>query len=249
MTTSNWRLAALLMVSTFVLGSSFAPLSTQNSISRHTENPKHVKRHQPTTLAGMLLDQENDLKDMTSTLLPSAKSVTSFLLPAFMTFAIAFPAMAADFDSKIFSGNYDDPLHPQCRRQIQVNAAGTTFHFSGDSVGPLNDSVIRGCSPKEIKEYGGRQKLSLDGTISGNIIKADDSSLQGVWEPAGSAPTEFGDVDGIRWNDGNKWIVKEKTAVVKAGEFITFSYIGVSLLAGVNGLRQMTQRRKFESSN
>ena len=198
----------------------------------------------------MLLDQENDFKNIPSALLPSTNSVGSFLLPAFLAFVITIPAMAADFDAKIFSGYYDDPLHPQCRRQIQVNAEGTTFHFSGDSVGLLNnDSVLRGCTPKETKEFGGRQKMAFDGKLSGNKIKADDSSLQGVWEPAGSAQTEFGDVDGIRWNDGNKWIVKKKTAVVKAGEFITFSYIGVSLLAGVNGLRQMAQRKNSESSS
>lgn len=35
---------------------------------------------------------------------------------------------------------------------------------------------------------------------------------KGRWEPAGSATASLGleDVDGIRWNDGNKWDVKTK---------------------------------------
>jgi hypothetical protein len=70
-----------------------------------------------------------------------------------------------------------------------------------------------------------------------------------VWEPANSANTHLGyeDVDGIRWNDGNKWIVKQKTNVQKGGELIFYSYIGFSTLAGAKGLYDGIQKKRAEA--
>ena len=245
----NWKLSALVMVLTFALGASFMPSSIHTSLK--VSHSKPSLRQQPPLLV-QIHDQENSSNGIKLGLL-SVNSVASILLPVAMTWAIAFPALAASagsgFDSKLFTNDYEDPLHPLCRRQIQVSLDGNTFHYSGSSVGPKDDPVLRGCSPKLVKEFGGLKKESFDGTIAANKISAGDSTLQGVWEPAGSAELEFGDVDGIRWNDGNKWIVKKKTVAVQVGEFITFAYIGVSILAGFNGVYKMYQKKTSEASN
>ena len=179
--------------------------------------------------------------------------VSSFVAVAIMIIALAFPTTSAVAlipsgpDVQLFTNDYVDHLHPQCRRQIQVGVDGTRFHYSGTFVASKDDTAAastRGCSPNEANQFGGLQKTFLDGTIAENKISSDDGTLQGVWEPAGSTAAEYGDVDGIRWSDGTKWTVKEKTLAVQIGEFITFSYIGVSLLAGVNGVYKMSQRNK-----
>jgi hypothetical protein len=70
-----------------------------------------------------------------------------------------------------------------------------------------------------------------------------------VWEPARSTTTLLGyeDVDGIRWNDGNKWIVQEKPLSTKVGEVITFSYIGFSVLAGGSELLKRALAKQDDS--
>lgn len=124
-------------------------------------------------------------------------------------------ALAADdMDVSVLNHEYSDPLHPQCRRTIQVDKDGKTFHYSGTGVKSNDDdSILRGCSPEEIKKYGLRT-----GSFDGQILQPElrlsvgDGIHEGQWEPANSVTTpglQYKNVDGIRWNDGNKWIVKD----------------------------------------
>ncbi|CAB9512562.1 expressed unknown protein [Seminavis robusta] len=163
--------------------------------------------------------------------------VASILLPIAIFWATSLPA-AATADSALSTNDYTDPLHPQCQRHIEVNADGETLRYSGTTV--VGDG--RGCSPKEAKAVGGIRRFVYEGTLDGNNNKmivslGDGSHTQGVWES-----------DGIRWQDGSKWMVQEKTLAVKAGEVITFSYIGFSLLAGVKGVYNVAQKKKEESA-
>lgn len=114
----------------------------------------------------------------------------------------------------IYTNDYSDPLHPLCERHIVVNDNGKTFHYSGTAVGPKGDPILRGCSPEEIQLYKLRQG-SFDGFIltnDGNKISAGDGIHEGIWESANTVDPSipYATVDGIRWNDGNKWLVLPK---------------------------------------
>jgi hypothetical protein len=171
------------------------------------------------------------------------------MLPFLLTGLIAFPVNAA-VDSRVYSNDYADPFHPLCKRHVQVAGDGKTFRYWGTAVGPKDDPVLRGCSPAEVREYGFR-KGKFEGLITAdNKISAGDGIHEGVWEPASSATTNLGyeDVDGIRWNDGNKWVVKKTEGTSKVvGEAIFYSYIGFSLLAGMKGLYDGIQRKREAS--
>jgi len=169
--------------------------------------------------------------------------MASFLLSAAVwTSALAVPSQALALDSSVFIHDYNDPQHPQCRRQIQkVN--GNTLRYSGTNVGSKglslddeNDGALRGCSPPEIRQFGlktERFDVLMD-TASPTIISLGDGIHEGgVWD------------DGILWKDGSKWMVQEKTMATQIGEWITFSYIGFSLVAGVFGLGKMYKRSKL----
>jgi hypothetical protein len=163
----------------------------------------------------------------------------------------ASPAFAGGdaFDPSLFTNDYSDPLHPMCKRHIEVAADGKTFHYSGTAVGPKDDPVLRGCSQAEMREYKLR-KGEFDGIIlDNNRVSAGDGIHEGVWEPAGSVPSsrDYADVDGIRWNDGNKWIVERKGFILTAGETIFYLYIGFSTLAGAKGIYDGILRKKREA--
>lgn len=153
-------------------------------------------------------------------------------------------------DVSVLNRDYLDPLHPKCRRTIEVDKDGKTFHYSGTDVGPQGDLVLRGCSPGEIRNYGLRTS-SFDGTISQPELRLSvgDGIHKGIWESANSIvdpSLQFKAVDGIRWNDGNKWIVKEekKSISTVVGEWIFLAYIGFSTLAGVKGVWDKLQEKK-----
>jgi len=174
----------------------------------------------------------------------SAQNIAASLAPAFFALMVTItPAQA--IDNSVFNHDYADPLHPLCNRKIEVAKDGKTFHYSGTAVGPKDGGILRGCSRQEIEEYGIRQE-SFDGHISeNNRISIGDGILEGVWEPQNTADTNLGyeDVDGIRWKDGNKWVVnsqvqatknqdgtyiiRKKPLQVVVGEFIFLAYIGV----------------------
>mmetsp|Transcript_26933 Transcript_26933/g.57684 ORF Transcript_26933/g.57684 Transcript_26933/m.57684 type:complete len:254 (+) Transcript_26933:257-1018(+) len=113
----------------------------------------------------------------------------------------------------VFNHNYADPLHPECERKIQVNEDGLGFQYSGTAVGPKDDPVLRGCTPPEIKKYGTRRGAFDGKVLPGLKLDAGDGIHVGVWEPAvatnAAGHQRYEDLDGIRWDDGNKWIVQD----------------------------------------
>lgn len=147
-------------------------------------------------------------------------------------------AAATPTAASIFNHDYSDPMHPFCKRKIEVNTDGTTFHYDGTGV-KSPPGELRGCTPEEIAEFGSR-KSAFDGEIlSGNRITAGDGVHEGVWEPAGSRTGSLGyeDRDGIRWNDGNKWVVSDGKGPEKtAGALIAYAWLGLSAFAGVKGI-------------
>jgi hypothetical protein len=168
-----------------------------------------------------------------------------------------------DPSSVLWTGEYSDPQHPHCRRTIQVDKKdGTTIHFSGTQVGSSNDDPtttttisLRGCSPNEIQKFGGLRTERIDGQIlpSGSLkLNIGHGIKEGVWEPANSVMVDdphlqFKEVDGIRWNDGTKWIVKNdvpKPLSTVIGEWIFLAYIGFSTLAGVKGVWDKIQEKR-----
>lgn len=164
---------------------------------------------------------------------------------------LAQPAMAASIDASIYTNDYNDPLHPLCKRHIEVATDGTTFHYSGTAVGPKGDPILRGCTAPEIRQYKLRQG-SFDGfVLEDGKISAGDGIHEGIWEPAGSVPTTipYSNIDGIRWNDGNKWTVVTKPVATAVGEAIFYAYIGFSTLAGVKGLYDGIMRKKREAED
>jgi len=153
---------------------------------------------------------------------------------------------------RVFEREYSDPFHPECRRKIRVSGDGTRFHFEGTSLkNPPQDGILRGCSSDEIRRYGIRRG-SFDGDVITDAnrmpkLDAHDGIHDGVWEPAGSVVDEsikYADVDGIRWKDGNKWIVKQEPVLTKVGEFVFLAYIGVSTFAGIKWLFEKVQVAK-----
>ena len=154
--------------------------------------------------------------------------------------ALTFPrrvvaSIAALFlDSpSVYNHQYADPLHPLCKRRIQAAADGINFHYSGTAVGPKDDPVLRGCSRDEIRQYGLRN-AAFDGVIlDSGKISAGDGIHEGIWEPANTANTNLGyeNVDGIRWNDGNKWTVVNN-GLEEGFKLFFLTYIAVSLLFG-----------------
>lgn len=153
-----------------------------------------------------------------------------------------YPADAITADTlttpSVFNHEYSDPLHPLCKRKIEVNGNGRTFHYDGTGV-KSPPGELRGCTPKEIAEFGSR-KSAFDGEIlPGNRITAGDGVHEGVWEPADSKTGSLGykDRDGIRWNDGNKWVVNDRKGPEKtAGALIAYAWLGLSAFAGVKGI-------------
>mmetsp|Transcript_15805 Transcript_15805/g.22286 ORF Transcript_15805/g.22286 Transcript_15805/m.22286 type:complete len:154 (+) Transcript_15805:144-605(+) len=92
-----------------------------------------------------------------------------------------------------FTGAYSDPKHPNCARLVAIE--GTTALVSGADGNP-------GCPTGEGRPW------KLVGKVSGDEIFIDFSpkggpkDLTGVWE-GGKNP-------GIRFPDGNKWVLSGK---------------------------------------
>ncbi|KAG7347205.1 hypothetical protein IV203_006274 [Nitzschia inconspicua] len=161
-------------------------------------------------------------------------------------------ASAAALDAYVFNHEYADPLHPECKRKIHVNKDGKSFRYTGTAVGGKDDSILRGCSYAEIKEYGFRRETFEGRILPGNRLDfgGRDGKRIGLWETAndsGSISIPYAGFDGIRWGDDDKWIVKDKPLATSIGEFIFLAYIGFSTLAGVKGVYDGIQRKKSES--
>jgi hypothetical protein len=183
-----------------------------------------------------------------------SQALTSTLLVMLVATSLtcSSPALAAtDPSASVFNHVYEDPLHPLCLRNIKVNQDGKTFHYAGTAVGPKDDPVLRGCSYQEQKEFGLRRGAFDGEVMPGLKISAGDGIHEGVWEPANSVTkySDYKDVDGIRWNDGNKWVVKNSPIANLFGEGLFLAYVGVSLLAGGKWVVDQIQKRQAEAQN
>jgi len=159
--------------------------------------------------------------------------------------------------ASVFVNDYADPQHPLCQRTIEIQ---------GDSVRLIGTETSSngGCSREEVNEYG-RREFTKNGRLT---IKDGMSTLQfddrmGVWEAKDLQNSQsYGKADGIRWNDGTKWIVKSQSQVkITKGQYsiktkgrgsqafavIAFAYLGLSGLAGVKGVYDTAQRKKLEN--
>ena len=126
--------------------------------------------------------------------------------------------------------------------------------------GPLKNGAFDG--KIIIESDGGDNVNSAIATSVGPIdlmrttvkLDAGDGVHVGVWEPAATTTSlsstlsqqrqKYSDVDGIRWNDGNKWIVQKKPIGKSIGEAIFLAYIGFSTLAGFKGVYDAIQRKR-----
>lgn len=92
-----------------------------------------------------------------------------------------------------FSGDYSDPKHPNCKRQ--VNVLGQTAYVTGTDGTP-------GC-PAD----GSGRPWKLVGKVNGDDIFVDFSPKGGPMDLEGKWETQ--PVPGIRWPDGNLWASKK----------------------------------------
>ena len=107
-----------------------------------------------------------------------------------------------------FQAEYSDQLHPMCERKISVEKLEKRYiaHFSGTDVGPkgIGDKVYLTCEPSNIDKYKLRE-WTFDGEIVGDRISVGDGIHEGRWNPySKESPNPWA---GIRWKDGNRWIV------------------------------------------
>uniref|UniRef100_A0A7S1VKV3 Uncharacterized protein n=1 Tax=Grammatophora oceanica TaxID=210454 RepID=A0A7S1VKV3_9STRA len=185
------------LVAWMTIASSVPPFRYVESFAPSHQQPTTLRRSENTALSFSAKDAENFWRKQSKNMLATLLAV-SFLAP-----------ISADARPSVFTNDYADPFHPLCERHILVSKDLKTFHYSGTAVGPKDDPVRRGCSPDEVAKYGLRQG-AFDGLLlSETQISAGDGIHEGVWEPANSAKTKLGyeEKDGIRWNDGNKWVV------------------------------------------
>ena len=144
-------------------------------------------------------------------------AVTAAGIAGVITFA---PLSSNAIEGAVFSHQYNDPKHPNCKRIVVVRPDATVA-LSGTDGNP-------GCP-----EDGSGNLWRLAGEVDGNTILVDfgpkvnalsaseepqepnqltncfvfplpkggPANLKGVWEAQGTP--------GIRWPDGNKWTVKD----------------------------------------
>jgi hypothetical protein len=221
----------------FVTPSSVRAVPTATSTTRHSSS------------------QRNNSADKEEESLGKSTSLAVVSTVAAVLFFCASPAVATD--SSVFSGDYADPYHPLCERHISVN--GDRFLYQGTSASSKEGSVLKGCSPSEIQQFG-LQAREYTGSVKDNQIRTDDGILYGVWEPKNSASTKLGfeGVDGIRWSNGNKWIVASQAKVIKMdglnkvqenfaplgllGKNVFYGYVGFSILVGGKALAEGYKR-------
>jgi len=178
-----------------------------------------------------------------------SKAVAAISLPLLLVTSTTNAFNPNDFT---FTGDYADPLHPQCERHVVVSRDGKSFHYTGTDAGTKGDKILRGCSSLEQQQYGSRTG-AFGGSVLGQKISAGDGVHEGYWEPSDTTALKYADRDGIRWDDGNKWVKLSKpedvitfpsTYVWKdsksptkdvgaaAGSFVAYAWIGISFLAG-----------------
>mmetsp|Transcript_46651 Transcript_46651/g.56074 ORF Transcript_46651/g.56074 Transcript_46651/m.56074 type:complete len:217 (-) Transcript_46651:92-742(-) len=115
-----------------------------------------------------------------------------------------------------FINEYDDMLHPGCDRRIELDPTPSKINgdkvfsvtFSGEDVGPdgIGSLVKLACTDETIEKYKLRS-WTFDGRVdaTGSDIDAGDGIHVGRWHQS----TKDQPWAGIKWNDGNRWTVKE----------------------------------------
>jgi len=128
-----------------------------------------------------------------------ARAAVSAAAAATILATAPFTAHAIDF-----SGQYSDPKHPNCKREIQY-VDRTTVRVSGTDGTP-------GC-PLD----GSGKAWVLSGQIHGDLITVDFSpkggpkSLQGIYDDVTSP-------ESIKWPDGNSWTLKESKSGINLSQ-------------------------------
>ena len=147
-----------------------------------------------------------------------------------------------------FEADYEDVLHPMCERHIRVErdpapGGGWIAHYAGTDVGPegIGQSVKVACNDETISEghpsnHRGTHAVThcalvrcaelyklrtvqFDARISadGNSIDAGDGVHVGQFR-TDQPSKEGGTWSGIRWNDGNKWVVTDRPSLSSGTE-------------------------------
>lgn len=255
-----------LMIPSIVISFNLNIASKPNAFTYNSA--QNIKSHQRILLTYLESSANNDLISNSNKQYDTnffSKAIPSVLLSICILSTVSIPASfaaTAGINSMNYQGDYADPFHPYCERHIDVASTGKTFHYSGTAVGPKGDTVLRGCSEEEQKLYGSRNG-AFDGSIieAGAKITAGDGIHEGLWEPAFSNKKgmKYGDVDGIRWDDGNKWVklaspsdvltfpdtYKEKSKVDifnEGGKWFFVAYVVISLAAGAKEFSGRFQR-------
>ena len=253
--------------------SSLALIDTQKEKQLHRLSLK--RKAVETVLEKKEWNNLNIFKNENNIFIKSPSLYAAFMIMLATTSSSVAPSMAItsnNNDPNNFNGDYADPLHPLCERHIQVSSDGKTFHYSGTAVGPkdMKDPILRGCTKEEQEKFGLRQG-SFDGLIieNGKAVSVGDGIHEGVWEDATipvSDGVSGGGVDGIRWNDGNKWtkISPQSSTSVQLisssaisstdesaskifGKWFILIYVVFSLLAGLKELVVRVQKRMDSS--
>lgn len=139
----------------------------------------------------------------------AAGSASAWVLPKELRHAAASAATAATILATTqplvahaidFSGQYSDPKHPNCKREI-VLVDRTTVKITGTDGTP-------GC-PAD----GSGRPWELLGKINGDSILVDftpkggPANLEGIYDDETSP-------ESIKWPDGNRWTMKESKSGV-----------------------------------
>eukprot|EP00522_Entomoneis_paludosa_P007668 CAMPEP_0172438900 /NCGR_PEP_ID=MMETSP1065-20121228/25_1 /TAXON_ID=265537 /ORGANISM="Amphiprora paludosa, Strain CCMP125" /LENGTH=288 /DNA_ID=CAMNT_0013187495 /DNA_START=43 /DNA_END=909 /DNA_ORIENTATION=+ len=155
----------------------------------------------------------------------SSSTVTAAATPTIAAGRTQKLIAATPEKAALLNNDYADPLHPYCRRRITASPNGKSFHFIGTLVTSNKkgeDVSMRGCSPEETAKYTLKSKefdgyVFVEDTATQNLVlSVGDGVHEGIWEAANTASNApYADLDGIRWNDGNKWIVSSQTTIKK----------------------------------
>jgi len=133
----------------------------------------------------------------------------------------SFLDMGATRRAARFEGEYDDRLHPLCERRVSVDTrelkvgavSGEKYYpaqFTMTDAGPpgIGALVYLACDEDNVKQYGLRE-WSFTARVSedGESVSASDGIHVGRWHVADeNTPAE--NWQGIRWKDGNRWVIR-----------------------------------------
>jgi len=221
------------MLSVLLLSTETQPASVQAFVP---QGSTRASRSRSRTSALRRASSDDDRRDDLALRAPAQDLWDGVVRPAVLAASVAFaalsvqaavtagPALARSTPPPAyrFDNAYADDMHPGCDRRIVVEPVPTTragggdeksfpVKFSGTDVGPdgIGPIVRIACTDETIEKYKLRS-WAFDGRVNveGTDIDAGDGIHVGRWH----APTDEEPWAGIRWADGNRWIVKEQVA-------------------------------------